>query len=83
MAELKQNVVKIQKHCDRLKKSAWIRDVMGDCDIETLKKNLDAVVEAAVINTKWCSVIGSTLEQFSFMLLLDKNNTELKFSDGR
>uniref|UniRef100_A0AAF5PPN5 FANCI helical domain-containing protein n=1 Tax=Wuchereria bancrofti TaxID=6293 RepID=A0AAF5PPN5_WUCBA len=83
MAELKQNVVKLQKHCDRLKRSAWIRDVMGDCDVEILKGNLDAVVEAAVSDTKWCSVIGNTLEQVALMLLLDKCNTEIKFLDGR
>lgn len=83
MAELKQNVVKLQKHCDRLKRSTWIRDVMGDCDVETLKGNLDAVVEATVSDSKWCSVIGSALEQVALMLLLDKCNTEVKFSDGR
>ncbi|KAK6101741.1 FANCI helical domain 2 family protein [Brugia pahangi] len=83
MAELKQNVVKLQKHCDRLKRSAWIRDVMGDCDVEILKGNLDAIVEAAVSDTKWYSVIGNTLEQVALMLLLDKCNTEIKFSDGR
>ncbi|VDK61098.1 unnamed protein product [Onchocerca ochengi] len=83
MAELKQNIVKLQKHCNRLKRSAWIRDVMGDCDVETLKGNLDAVVEAAVSDIKWCSVIGSALEQVAFMLLLNKCSTEVKFSDGR
>ncbi|VBB28456.1 unnamed protein product [Acanthocheilonema viteae] len=83
MAELKQNVMKLQKHCDRLKRSAWIRDVMGDCDVETLKCNLDAVVEVAVNDTKWCSVIGSALEQVALMLLLDKCNAEIKISDGR
>ncbi|OZC09576.1 hypothetical protein X798_03269 [Onchocerca flexuosa] len=83
MAELKQNIVKLQKHCNQLKRSAWIRDVMGNCDVETLKGNLDAVVEAAVSDVKWCSVIGSALEQVAFILLLDKCNTEVKFSDGR
>nr|CRZ25577.1 Bm6138 [Brugia malayi] len=83
MAELKQNVVKLQKYCDRLKRSAWIRDVMGDCDVGILKGNLDAIVEAAVSDTKWYSVIGNTLEQVALMLLLDKCNTEIKFSDGR
>ncbi|CAG9537085.1 unnamed protein product [Cercopithifilaria johnstoni] len=83
MAELKQNVVKLQKHCDGLRRSAWVRDVVGDCDVETLKGNLDAVVEVAVSDTKWCSVIGSALEQVAFMLLLDKCNTEIKISNGR
>uniref|UniRef100_A0A1I7VTC7 FANCI_HD2 domain-containing protein n=1 Tax=Loa loa TaxID=7209 RepID=A0A1I7VTC7_LOALO len=83
MAELKQNIVKLQKHCNRLKRSSWIRDVMGDCDVETLKGNLDAIVEAAVSDTKWYSIIGSTLEQVALMLLLDKCNNEIKFSDGR
>lgn len=83
MAELKQNVVRLQKHCDRLKRSAWIRDVMGNCDVEILKGNLDAVVEVAVSDTKWCSIIGDALEQVALMLLLDKCNTEIKISDGR
>uniref|UniRef100_A0A0R3RYF4 FANCI_HD2 domain-containing protein n=1 Tax=Elaeophora elaphi TaxID=1147741 RepID=A0A0R3RYF4_9BILA len=83
MAELKWNVVKLQKYCDRLKRSAWIRDVMGDCDVETLKGNLDAVVEVAVNDTKWYPIIGNALEQVALMLLLDKCNTEIKISDGR
>ncbi|VDK82801.1 unnamed protein product [Litomosoides sigmodontis] len=83
MAELKQNIVKLQKHCDRLKRSAWIRDVMDDCDVETLKRNLDAVVEVVITNTKWCSIIGNALEQVALMLLLDKCNTEIKILDGR
>lgn len=56
---------------------------MGDCDVETLKRNLDAVVEVAVTDTKWCSIIGSALEQVALMLLLDKCNTEIKILDGR
>ncbi|KAM3723610.1 Fanconi anemia group I protein [Dirofilaria immitis] len=83
MAELKQNVVKLQKHYNQLKRSAWIRDVMGDCDVETLKDNLDSIIEATVTDIKWCSVIGSALEQVAFMLLLDKCSSEIKFSDGR
>uniref|UniRef100_A0A915PW66 FANCI helical domain-containing protein n=1 Tax=Setaria digitata TaxID=48799 RepID=A0A915PW66_9BILA len=83
MAELKKNVLKLQKYCDQLKRSGWIRDVMGECDVETLKSNLNAIIGAAVNDTKWCPIIGSALEQIAFTLLLDKSNTDIKISDGR
>ncbi|VDN02690.1 unnamed protein product [Thelazia callipaeda] len=83
VVELKYNIVKLQKHSDRLRGSAWIRDVMGDCDVEALKNNLDAVVSSLVNDSKWSSVIGDALEQIAFMLLLDKCNSDVKFSDGR
>ncbi|VDK70325.1 unnamed protein product, partial [Gongylonema pulchrum] len=34
MAEMKQSVLRLQKHLDRMRESIWMRDVIGDCDVQ-------------------------------------------------
>ena len=83
LTEIKQVIVKLWKHNSKLSESEWIRDAVGECDLAVMKENLEKIVDAVTRNQGWTVVIGNALLDLAFSLLLEKNVTVAKITDGR
>ncbi|KHN86848.1 hypothetical protein Tcan_07797 [Toxocara canis] len=83
IAELKHSIVKLWRHGDKLKESAWIRNAVGRCDIEALKTNFDTLIDAISREQKWNALVGQSLQDIAFLLITDKGKADLKITSGR
>uniref|UniRef100_A0A914RN77 Uncharacterized protein n=1 Tax=Parascaris equorum TaxID=6256 RepID=A0A914RN77_PAREQ len=83
LSELKQSIVKLWRHADKLKESSWIKSAVGECDIEALKRNFDTLLNAISTDQKWSTLVGKSLLDVAFMLITDKGKVDLKITNGR
>lgn len=83
LCELKQSIVKLWRHADKLKESSWIKSAVGECDIEALKRNFDTLINAISTEQKWSTLVGRSLQDVAFMLITDKGKADLKITNGR
>ncbi|VDN59348.1 unnamed protein product [Dracunculus medinensis] len=82
LIELKKVIVILRKHGKCLEDSAWMQAVMKNCESESLRRNLELLINI-VEDIRWLPVVGEALKDIAFSIIADKSKADLRFVNGR